>query len=427
VKGFGGKDSSFQVTHNEISEMKAATERPWHIIIILLVALMPVTGNIFLYSFAMSSAGKEWGLTPFWAAVVGFVPLAAKPLGGILFGSLSDRYGRRKVLLLSILLSGISAALSGLSFGPLDFGLYRLLLGIVLGGQWAVTMTLVSEIWQAEERGKAVGVVQTSFPAGFVYASLIAVWASGEFSWRTLLMLGALPAAFAAPLAYFAIRESPLWIRDVSGTGNEGSSYRELFEGDLLKYTVLGTLIMFIGSFGAWLTNPWIPVYLGQLGMTAESIPLLTLLIMLGGLAGYTLYGFISDRLGRRQAFRLYFIGMAGALVLFGFLPSQSWFTDQMGSPAAWIVILGGSVAFCLGYFSGYGTLFAELFPTHLRSRGLGFCYSVGGIGASIAPAATGYLSSIFGLGHSFMLASLVFIIGFLLVQVFPETRGKRL
>lgn len=399
--------------------------RPWLVLFVLFFAFIPATSSIFLYSFAMLPTAKDWGLTPFWAAFAGFTPMALSPLGGIIFGIFSDRYGRRSALLASILLSAFSTLLSGLAFGPYDFGLYRLLLGVGIRGQWAVSMTLVSEIWKPEERGKAVGVVQTSFPAGFMYASLIALGLAEGLTWRGLLMLGALPAAFAAPLAYFLIKESPLWT-NVSEGGARRVPYREILRGGLLRYTILGTVVMFIGAFGAWSINPWIPAYLSSLGIAPEKVPLFTLLIMAGAFTGYAIHGFISDRLGRKITFQIFFLGMVGALVSFGFIPSQAWFIKGAGA-AVLIVLMGTAVAFFLGYYSGYGALLAELFPTRVRSRGMGFCYSIGGIGAALGPPATGYLSSLFGIGRAFMIVSMIFLIGALLIRLFPETKGKKL
>ena len=406
--------------------MRSAEERPWLILFVLFIAFVPATASLFLYSFAILPTAKDWGLTPFGAAVAGFTPMALSPLGGIIFGILSDRYGRRSALLSSILLSASSALLSGLSVGPYDFGLYRLLLGIGISGQWAVSMTLVGEVWPPDERGRAVATVQTSFPAGFIYASLIALGLAGGLSWRGLLMLGALPATLAAPLAYFCIKESSLWLKDVYKTAAQRVPYREILSGGLLRYTVLGTSVMFIGAFGAWAANPWIPTYLANLGIPAEKVPLLTLLIMVGAFIGYTVYGFISDRLGRKFTFQLFFLGMAVALGSFGFIPPQTWFVRRADSLIP-IVLMAVAVAFFLGYYSGYGTLLAELFPTRVRSRGMGFCYSVGGIGMALGPAATGYLSSLFGTGRTFMMVSIIFLIGSILIRLFPETVGKKL
>ena len=406
--------------------MRSAAGRPWLILFVLFVAFIPATASLFLYSFAILPAAKDWGLTPLGAAVAGFTPMVLSPLGGILFGIFSDRYGRRGALVSSILLSASSAFLSGLSFGPYDFGLYRLLLGIGIRGQWAVSMTLVGEVWSPEERGRAVATLQTSFPAGFIYASFIALGLGEGLSWRGLLMLGALPAALAAPLAYFCIQESALWLKDVHEAAVPRVPYREILSGVLLRYTVLGTLVMFIGAFGAWAVNPWIPTYLITLGIPTEKVPMLTLLIMVGAFIGYAVHGFISDRLGRKITFQIFFLGMAGALASFGFIPSQPWFVRGTGFLIP-IVLMGGAVAFFLGYYSGYGTLLAELFPTRVRSRGMGFCYSVGGIGAALGPAATGYLSSFFGTGTAFMILSIIFLFGAMLISLFPETMGKKL
>jgi MFS family permease len=239
-------------------------------------------------------------------------------------------------------------------------------------------------------------------------------------------MLGALPATLATPLSYFGIRESPLWLKDVYKTTAQRVPYREILSGGLLRYTILGALVMFIGAFGAWAVNPWIPIYLANLGIPAEKVPLLTLLIMVGAFIGYTVHGFISDRLGRKITFQLFFLGMVGALGSFGFVPSQTWFVRGTGSLVP-IVLMGGAVAFFLGYYSGYGSLLAELFPTRVRSRGMGFCYSVGGIGMALGPAATGYLTSLFDTGRAFMVVSIIFLIGSILIRLFPETIGKNL
>jgi MFS family permease len=240
-------------------------------------------------------------------------------------------------------------------------------------------------------------------------------------------MLGALPAALAAPLAYFTIKESRLWMEDVAQKNLETVPYREIFRGELLRHTILGTSVMFIGAFGAWSVNPWIPIYLGQLGFPGEKVPLFTFYIMVGALAGYLLYGFISDWLGRKLTFRIFFLGMAGTLAAFGYLPMQAWVKGGPGNPALLTVLLGGVMAFFLGYFSGYGTLFAELFPTRLRSRGMGFCYSLGSVGGALGPVSTGYLSASLGVGRAFVIASGVFLIGSFLVPLFPETKGKKL
>jgi MFS family permease len=414
----------------ESSQKKRVEEserRPWHVLVILLVSLMPATANTFLYSFVMLSAGDEWAVTPFWAAFIGFAPMAAQPVGGLLFGSFSDRYGRRNALLAALFLSALSAVLSGVSLGPFDFAAYRLFLGMVIGGQWAVTMTLVSEVWPAPERGRAVGVVQTGFPLGFIYASLIAFWLEDRTGWRFLLMLSGLPALLAAPLAYFTLKESTLWIADASRGGGPSVSYGELFKPSLLKHTVLGTIAVFIGSFGAWSFNPWIPAYLGELGMPPDRVPLLTLEIMLGALAGYALYGFVSDRLGRKLTFQVFFIGMAAGLACFGFFPSHAWDGAPVERGIVLTVFLGGSAAFFLGYFSGYGSLLSELFPTRVRGRGVGFCYTIGSLGTAIGPASTGFFSSYLRIGGTFIIVSLIFLLGAVVVSRFPETIGKKL
>ncbi|HSR10749.1 MAG TPA: MFS transporter, partial [Thermodesulfobacteriota bacterium] len=138
-----------------------------------------------------------------------------------------------------------------------------------------------------------------------------------------------------------------------------------------------------------------------------------------------TAHGVVSDRVGRKTAFHIYFLGMVATLAAFGLLPSPAW--SGKGGPSVLIILMGAAVAFFLGFYSGYGSLLAELFPTNVRSRGVGFCYSVGGIGTALGPAVTGYLSSMFGIGPSFVIISVVFLAASMLIRLLPETAGKKL
>lgn len=111
----------------------------------------------------------------------------------------------------------------------------------------------------------------------------------------------------------------------------------------------------------------------------------------------------------------------------FGLIPSRNWFMGEEKHPIVLTAFLGALATFFLGYFSGYGALLAELFPTRVRSRGLGFCYTIGSIGSAIGPASTGSMASLLGIGNTFAIVSVTFLIGAAIVSLFPETKGRRL
>ncbi|HHY68044.1 MAG TPA: MFS transporter [Alicyclobacillus sp.] len=381
--------------------------------------------DVMLYSMILVNIMADLHMNKSIGGLLASLTLLSSAAGGILFGVLADRIGRTRSLLYSVLIYSVFTALSGFSQTVSQLALFRVLLGLGMGGEWVAGAALVTEAWPAEHRGKAMGFVQGCWAIGYAAASLITALVLPTFGWRAVFFVGILPA-----LIIYAVRrtvkEPEIWTqRQVTG-GRRGSwqTFAEIFHAPHLKWTVLGSALSLFAQFGYWGLFTWIPTYLGTsaaeggAGLTVTKTALWVIIMQVGSWLGYVTFGFIADRIGRRWTFFLFFAGAAVLVPFYG-----------LTHTASTLLLLGPFVAFFgSGYFSGFGAVLAELFPTAIRATGQGFTYNFGrGVSAS-APFVVGTLAMTMGLGSAFFATALSFALAAITTLVFlPETKGKEL
>jgi MFS family permease len=284
---------------------------------------------------------------------------------------------------------------------------------------------LVAEMIQARHRGKAVGLVQSSWEIGSAGAA-IAFWAvyalvGPELAWRVLLWLGVLPALLILyirrnlkdPEVYHANRAK------MKQEGNEGS-FLEIFSPQLFITTLRASLLT-TGMQGAYYAvTTWVPTYLktGRQLLVLNTSGYLLVLI-LGAFLGVLTGAYLSDRIGRRRCFMLFACSAVALSVIY----------TQVPITKSLILLLGFPFGFILsGIFGGIGAYLSELFPNRVRGSGQGFCYSAGRVVGSIGPVLVGYLSSWMPLGVAIgYVAGGAYLLVFLSVLTLPETRGREL
>lgn len=380
--------------------------------------------DYMIYTFIIPTLMAAWAMTKVEAGYIATGALVTSAIGGWAAGVLADKYGRVRVLQWTVAWFTLFTFLSGFtnSFEQLFFT--RAMQGFGFGGEWSVGAVLIAEMIQAKHRGKAVGLVQSSWAVGWG-AAAIAFWAvyaalPAEQAWRALFWLGILPA-----LLIFYIRRN---IHDpevfhatrakVKAEG--GGNFLQIFSPRLLPTTILASLLS-TGMMGAYYAvTTWLPTFLKverKLSVLGTSGYLLVLI--LGSFIGYLTSAWLSDRLGRRRCF-MFFATCAGLLV---FSYTHIPITDQM------MLFLGFPLGFFLsGIFSGMGAFLAELFPNELRGSGQGFCYNFGRAVGATFPALVGYLSTSMPLGE---VIGILAAGGYLLVIVaclpLPETQGREL
>jgi MFS family permease len=311
-------------------------------------------------------------------------------IGGWLAGILADRYGRVRILQLTILIFAVFTFLCGLAQTPGQLMLTRALQGLGFGGEWAVGSLLIAETIRPELRGRAVGLVQSSWALGWGAAVLVSVVLfralPSEISWRVMFFVGLLPA-----LLIFFIRRSvndpPLYLQQKARSQEDqrAGNFLGIFKPQYLLTTVLAS-VMFTGMQGGYYAiNIWLPTFLStERKLTVLGSGGYQAMFIIGAFLGYLSGAYLCDRLGRRRTF-IWFALSAGSLaVIYMLLPITNAAMLLLGLPLGFVIS---------GIFSGSGAFLAELFPTAIRGSGQGFCYNFGrGIG-SLFPTVVGFLS----------------------------------
>ncbi len=390
--------------------------------------------DVMLYATAISYVMLDLGMSKAVAGWLNTLTLIASGIGGLIFGFLADRLGRKYALMLSILTYSICSFASGLSTSILMLACFRFVLGLGMGGEWNTGATLVAETWPTELRAKAIAVVQSSWAIGFAASALVAGIMLRFFNWRAVFFVGVLPA-LAILWIQRRVPESEMWrerrrlavdSRRVAEAQRHyaDASFARLFSREFRKPTFTLLFVNFFGMFAWWGLFTWAPAYLslpvsqggrgfGLMGTTT----LLVIQQLVGMFPGYASFGWAADLLGRRRAFITYLVLAALSTPLYA-ISRQPWL----------ILVLGIVVAFFgTGFFSGSGIAGSEIFPTSLRARALGFTYPGARMLSSIAPFVIGWIWQMRGSDAAFFLCAGSFLLAAIVATQLPETRGKEL
>ena len=377
--------------------------------------------DVMLYAFALSAIRSEFGLTSGQAGALASVTLVAAAVGGIGAGALADRYGRARILRVAVLTYSIFTALTATATNVWQLVLWRALLGLGMGGEWSAGSVLVAETWRPEHRGKAVGVMQSGWAVGYIIAAALAAVILPRFGWRPLFLIGVLPALLALWIRR-NVSEPERWSPATGGSWVE--NFRAVFGPGLLARTLTATFIATLLLFAYWGLFTWVPTFLaapveqGGAGMGVVRSTGWIVPMQLGALAGYLSFGFLADRFGRRPVFLLFVLSSAVIVPVYG----------AAARDATLLMLLGPLVGFFgHGYFSVFGAMLAELYPTRLRATAQGFCYNAGRAVSALAPAAIGAIADARGLGGALGFTAMFYVAAGLLIFRLPETRGREL
>jgi MFS family permease len=375
--------------------------------------------DVLLFVFAVNVLRDEFHLSATQAGLVSSCTLAFSALGGIGFGILSDRIGRAKSLVWSIVIYSVASAGTALSWNLMSLLFWRAIIGIGLGAEWSAGAVLVAETWPAEYRARAVGIMQSGWALGYLLAAGVTAVVLPRFGWKALFLTGLFPAILAMALRK-QIEEPEIWKQSklrarVSPAG--------IFKGELLRRTVLASALATAVLFAYWGLFTWIPGFLsasrerGGAGLSIVRTSAFIVPMQLGAFAGYVTFGWLADKIGRRPAFVLYVLGAAIATPVYGASHDERT-----------LLLLGPAIGFLgTGFFSLFGAMLAELYPTPLRGAGQGFVYNIGRGLSSMAPWVVGFFADRYGIGVSLALNSAFFVLGAALIFTLPETKKAAL
>jgi MFS family permease len=350
-------------------------------------------------------------------------------VGGLMFSSLADRFGRKPIMALTILCYSIFSGCTAFATEIWQVGALRFLVAMGVGGEWAVGAALVAEVFPKEARQRAGGIFHATSVFGLWLAAAVGLAVGSQ--WRAAYLIGILPALLVLWVRA-SIREPEPWLQARADGSKQLGSFAELLGDQRWRgRSILGALLAMVG-----LATFWGVVVAGQdlakdllirLGTpeaaaSARSKVAFGFIQTAGAGLGMLAFGPWSALWGRKRTFLLMHLG---ALVM---TPVVCWLPGQCGSYLLLLLLLPIFGFFAQGIHAGYAVYFPELFPTHLRATGAGFCFNTGRIlAAPVLIWLSAWLKSAIDLRWAITLLAAFFLLGIAFLRFLPETRGQDL
>ena len=376
-----------------------------------------------VYSFLIPTLITAWGMSKAQAGLIATATLILSAVGGWTAGILADRYGRVKILQLSILWFAFFTFLCGFTQSFEQLFITRALQGLGFGGEWAVGSVLVGEMIRAEHRGRAVGTVQSGWAVGWGMAALafsvVFSWLPEALAWRVLFWIGLAPALLVLYIRR-NLKDPAVFTATRAETAFHWSGFLEIFSPRHLRTTVVACLMTTGMMSGYYAVTIWLPTYLKTVrNLSVLGTGTYTFVVIVGSFAGFIAGAYLSDHIGRRKTFFLFAVCTGLVAVLYTLIPVSNEVMLVLGFPLGF---------FLSGNFSGVGAFLTELFPSRMRGSGQGFVYNFGrGFGA-FAPPLVGLMSGSMPLAEAIgIVAGASFALVIAAVAFLPETRGKTL
>jgi MFS family permease len=380
--------------------------------------------DVQMYSFVIPTIIALWSLSNGKAGLIGTVTLLVSSLGGWFSGTLADRFGRVRMLQITILWYSAFTFFCAFAQNFEQLFILRAMHGFGFGGEWAAGAVLMGEVIRDKYRGRGVGLVQTGWAVGsgasvLVYTMLYA-FLPEAIAWRVLFAVGLLPAMFV-----FWVRrhiDEPEIYREkqrehpAAGFTHLFSAFREPH----LWTTIKVSLMVTGAQGGGYAIGIWMPTYLRTVRhLSSTGTGGFLMVQVVAALCGFLLGTYLSDAIGRKWTFLLSAIGSFIMVLIFMLAPVGNQVLFFLGIPLNIIL---------LAKFPPMGPFMTELFPTAVRGTAQGFCYNAGRAIGSFFPTTIGFMSQILPLGVSIaVFSALASGIMIVMLMLLPETRGRSL
>ncbi len=377
--------------------------------------------DLVLFSFLLVPIGNELKMTTAEEATLLGVALGGSGIGGIIFGYLSDRYGRRNVMTWTILLYSIGTGLTGFATGFWSILGFRLLTGLGVGGEWAVGHALLAESSPKHMRGRASAMLQAGEPMGVGLAAVMGFVVAPIIGWRAVFFVSA-----ASALIAFVVRkhlpESNLWEKQREAHLSPAEALAHIVRYRLVGVTLKGFVLAVLKLGTYWTCYTWLPKFLQtQMHQPIGRSVLWMLTAQLGQFTGMLLFGYLADRYGRRLLFTLYSVLTAASI-----FPLAFYWQELLPHPVLfWGCFLGLGLG--SGCTAGFGALLAELFPTDIRNFAMGTTYNTARGMQFFAPFVVSYFVATHGMAGGLAVPLVLALCTAMWVWTLPETRHRNL
>ncbi|HVE42441.1 MAG TPA: MFS transporter [Planctomycetota bacterium] len=392
------------------------------------MGLFPLAGRPALKQL-LSASGSDGDIAQWFAGIIAAF-LVGAAAGGVLFGWLGDRVGRVKAMVWSVATYSIFSGLCGFATAPWQIGVLRFIASLGMGGEWALGVSLISEIWPAKSRPLLSGLIGAAANVGFMLVGFIQLWLlkyekvlSATFNnaptWRLLFIAGAVPALLTFIIRVF-VPESEKW-KSAAGSGPK-PTIADIFTPSIRRTTLLGALLAGIALVGTWASVQWIPSW--TMAMTHNDLrkgAWAQIFAAIGAVVLPLVVALLAEKFNRRSTYvGICLASVAACEVLYLVRPPLDF----------WFLLTVTVVNGVTGAFYGWLPLYLpELFPTRIRATGSGFCFNIGRLLSALGALFGGQLLKVFNGDYARMgsIICLIYLVGLLVISHCPETKGKPL